>query len=207
MSNHPEGIDVSDNNGPDFNWAEWKEHIQFGMAKATEGLYFLDPTFKHNWDAMKILGIYRFAYHFAHTNEDPAGQALSFTRYVREHGLVKHDHFVLDLDEVMGGMTPEEVSFWAWTFCTEMNRLNPGHRILVYVNESMASECYCAQLGNWELWAADPGAPAPRMPWGPWKAWTMFQYSWSITDRDRFWGTDDELQRFCEHSGPEGFHR
>jgi GH25 family lysozyme M1 (1,4-beta-N-acetylmuramidase) len=38
------GIDVSaTGQGPDFNWAAWRGHIEFAFIKATEGLMSTDP--------------------------------------------------------------------------------------------------------------------------------------------------------------------
>lgn len=198
-----EGIDVSNNNGA-FNWPAWRGHIGFAEVKATQSVNFRDPLFSVNWAAAAKLGVYRFAYHYGIPSVDPAEQAQCFTNYVREHGLSKHDQFVLDL-ETNSGMRPVDVSFWGHVFCTEMNRLNPGHRILVQVTPAFAEAGNCAKLGPWHLWLMSWDVPRPVMPVGPWHDWALWQYaegSGKGPDRDRFNGSEETLSRFCETTGP-----
>jgi len=200
-----EGIDVSDNNGL-INWERWRGHILFAEIKATEGLTFDDPTFAENWSHALGLDLVRFAYHYGHPDEDPAKQAAFFTRTVRAQGMRDVDHFVLDL-EVSRGKTPMEVSFWAYVFCREVNRLNPGKRVMVQTFPSFADAGFCAKLGAWHLWVMDWNVPEPSMPVGPWKNWALWQYaegSGGGLDRDRFNGTPALLHRFVRSTGPEG---
>jgi GH25 family lysozyme M1 (1,4-beta-N-acetylmuramidase) len=198
VRNAPEGIDVSDNNGPHFDWESWKGHIEFAMCKATEGDTFLDPVFPENWKGMHQIGVRRFAYHFARPAEsDPHVQALMFTKVVRAQGLEKGDHFVLDLED-SGGLHPLQVSFWAYVFRQEMFRLNPGHRCLVYTFRDFAEQGYCAKLGNSELWIAQFDTPQPTMPVGPWKRAAFWQDTGTGLDRDVFMlGDVKALESFC----------
>jgi lysozyme len=205
LNNTVEGIDVSNNNGL-INWEQWRGHISFAEIKATEGLTFDDPTFAENWRHAFRLGIPRFAYHYAHPEEDPAKQAAFFTRVVRTEGMRSADHFVLDLED-NGGNSPMEVSFWAYVFCREINRLNPGKRILVQSFPSFIEAGHCAKLGPWHLWVMDWNVPKPVMPMGPWKNWAFWQYvqgTQGRLDRDRFHGTPLELETFVRSTGPEG---
>lgn len=194
----PEGIDISDNNGDNYNWAQWKGHLGFGMVKATESDNFHDPTFPRNWDAMLSIGIKRFAYHFARPGKSsPGAQADYFVAYVKKAGLGAHDHFVLDLEQ-NDGMKAIDVSFWAWAFRQEVFRLAPGHRCMVYTYPSFAEEGNCAKLGGSNLWVAEYGVPAPRMPVGPWKSAAFWQYTGAHLDRDRFMlGDETALANFC----------
>src|SRR5215472_1429722 len=97
----PNGIDIS-NHQPQFDWAAWNGHIQFASVKATEGLTFQDAWFGYNWGWMEKIGVFRFAYHYAHPNLDPVKQAKFLVDYVKLHGLKRHDNFVLDLEETGG---------------------------------------------------------------------------------------------------------
>src|SRR5258707_15304892 len=76
------GIDVSNHN-PNFPWHLWNGHIDFASAKATEGLTYQDPWFRWNWEGMKAIGVFRFAYHYAHPNLDPVKQAHYLVDYVK----------------------------------------------------------------------------------------------------------------------------
>lgn len=189
-----QGIDVSNHN-PNFPWHLWHGHIDFASAKATEGLTYQDPWFQWNWGGMKSIGVFRFAYHYGHPNLDPVKQAHYLVDYVRRFGLEKHDNFLLDLEET-DGRTPVEVSFWAWVFCTTVNRIAPGHRILVYTNESFADAGNCAKLGGWGWWVASYGVPQPRIA-GPWRFWRFWQWTGDILDRDVYNGDEMALAQFC----------
>ena len=195
---YPRGIDVSNNNGI-FNWADWKGRIQFASVKATEGLTFRDQQFPRNWEYMHRYGLYRFAYHYGDPAVDPSQQARFFTDYVKVTGMYAHDNFVLDLEET-GGLSPVDVSFWAWTFCTEMNRLNPGHRILVYTYPDFAEQGNCAKLSGWGLWIANYEVPHPHVP-APWKFWRFWQNTGTGLDQDVFNGSLKDMETFCTTAG------
>lgn len=174
----------------------------FGMVKATEGDYYTNPDFTRNWDEMKKAGILsRFAYHYARPSLDPSVQARKLVEHVRTVGLDQHDHFVLDLEET-DGLKPYQVSFWAWVFATEVNRLAPGHRCLIYTYPAFAHAGNCARLGSWFLWIADYGVAAPDVP-PPWRTWTFWQWKpGTQVDWDLFNGTRTQMDYFTSHSGP-----
>jgi lysozyme len=197
-----EGIDVSSNNGV-VSWQQWRNAIEFTEVKATEGTVFKDPAFASNWHSADELNLHRFAYHYGHPAQSPSDQAEFFTDTVREEGLFKGDNFVLDL-EANDGMSASDVSFWGYVFCQEMNRLNPGHRIVVQTYPDFASMGYCAKLGAWHLWIMEWDVPRPSMPVGPWKDYALWQWASGKVDRDRFNGTLAQLQTFCETTGPKG---
>lgn len=193
---NPKGIDVSNNNGP-FNWESWHGHIQFAMAKATQGLTFRDSEFHHNWNGIRNIGAYRFAYHYGAPLDDPVKQAEFFVSVVAENGIQSDDNFVLDFEE-NAGLSPVDASFWAWTFCHHVNKLVAGHRTLVYTYPSFAEAGYCAKLGGHPLWIANYAVPRPTVP-PPWHAWTFWQYSGSPLDLDEFNGSQEELDKFCRN--------
>jgi lysozyme len=205
VSDYAEGIDVSSNNGK-FNWPSWNGHIEFAMMKATEGLTFIDPQFVTNWYQSKQIQVHRFAYHFGHPDEDPSLQAQHFTTAVKTAGWEPGDGFVLDLEqnpyEGTGeqpdwGMTAHQIAFWAWTFCTEVDRIMPQpHHTLVYCDPNVAALGWTAMVGGHELWVADYGVPEPRVPMGPWKDWTFWQQTGSHLDLDVFRGTPAQLESF-----------
>jgi GH25 family lysozyme M1 (1,4-beta-N-acetylmuramidase) len=200
MRNRPEGIDVSNRNGV-FDWQSWLGHIEFAMAKVTEGDNFIDPEFARNWEEMKRIKVHRFAYHYAHPDLDPATQAHFFVEEVRKQGLETGDNFVLDLEIDSGNAdvirTPEEVSFWGWVFCRTVNHLAPAHRILVYTFPFFAEQGYCAMLGDWALWIANYDVPKPTVP-GPWKDAAFWQDVGSQVDRDIFMeGSEKDLEEWC----------
>jgi lysozyme len=61
------------------NWSKLtSQKIAFVYAKATQGTYFLDPTFSYHWRALAQQNIPRGAYHFMSADEDPLDQADYF---------------------------------------------------------------------------------------------------------------------------------
>src|SRR5258708_1337735 len=176
----PQGIDISENNG-DFDWAAWNGHIEFAGIKATEGPIphlefphgYRDHQFARNWAEAKKLGIFRFPYHYFHPEFDPAQQARFFVDTVAAQGLEQHDNFYIDLEET-GNLKPIKVSFAAWVFCTEVNRLSfqlsgKPHRVLVYTYPFFAEQGNCAMLGKRPLGIANYDTPSPHIP-PPWSS-------------------------------------
>lgn len=190
------GIDASE----DVNWKAYPGDLSFAMMKATEGTGFTSPAFKTSWEETGKLTSHRLAYHYGHPNLDPSAQAAYFTKTVKDAGLRPTDHFVLDLEET-GGRTPVEVSFWANVFCREMNRLNPGHRIIVFTFPAFADQGNCATLGSWNLFISNWGVEAPTVPL-PWKEWRFWQYAGgNVVDHDMYHGDVSALTEFMSHSG------
>lgn len=83
----------------------WKG-LDFGIAKATEGTTWSDPTFAANWANLHAAGIPRGAYHFLHPSLDPVAQAQFFLRAVEAHGLAPGDMLIIDA-EIMTGTAGE----------------------------------------------------------------------------------------------------
>ena len=86
----PFGIDVSFWEGV-IDWDAIASHnppVVFVGIKATESINIIDPQFKRNWtEAKRVsdkrvanggLSIFRTAYHFLRTNQDPIAQAKLF---------------------------------------------------------------------------------------------------------------------------------
>lgn len=199
MSRHyASGIDISNHQGF-FDWSEWNGFLDFGSVKATEGLTFRDADFANNWQGMQDIGIFRFAYHFGHPSEDPVKQAAFLVNTVKAHGLGQHDNFILDLEQT-DGLPPGKVSFWAWVFCTTINRLT-RNRILVYTYPAFAEAGNCAKLGGWGLWIANYQVPQPHVP-PPWLFWRFWQFTDNGPragglDLDRWNGDEISLAQFC----------
>lgn len=195
-----EGIDVSSWQR-EFNWLPWKNHIQFGLARASRD-GSRDSSFAHNWTSMKEIGIHRFAYHFANPRNDVYDQVDLLFNTVSGLGLESGDNFVLDIEE-SGGLDPVGVSAWGREFCERMNSKAPGHRILVYTYPSFAQEGNCQGLNRWRLWIANYNVAHPTVP-SPWTNWIFWQYTDQgpgNIDHDRFYGTADQLRKFCTTSG------
>lgn len=199
--NDVRGVDVSAIGQGRFDWHRWAGHIGFGIAKATEGTTFADPEFAHNWEAMGDLGLWRFAYHYFHPSVDPSSQAQYFLDIAGSADFhTDRDNLVIDLEDT-DNMSAIDVSFAAWTFVTEINRIARDVRCVVYTYPYFASQGNCAQLGAWPLWIADYGVPTPTVP-PPWNDWAIWQESaHSLGNKDVFNGGPDRLKKFCTTTG------
>jgi lysozyme len=197
------GIDVS-------NWqreVDWESHadrgVTFAFAKATEGESYRDTWFERNWTRMREHWIVRGAYHFARPAGDPEEQARHFTNVVTRassgpggpgHGLRRGDLLALDL-EADDECRPGTVAEFARVWCEAVTEWT-GVRPFIYTYFSFADKGNCEGLDRYPLWIAAPGRPKgdPDVP-GPWRDWTIHQYSHTPLDKNVFDGTRAELIR------------
>lgn len=211
MSDTTPGVDVSAIGQGIFDWDLWAGHIDFAMAKCTEGDSFIDPEFARNWEAMGDLKqqngepIFRFAYVYNHPSVDPARQAAHLVGTALSLGFIPgRDHFVIDHED-NDGMPPGQVSFQTWVLSREIWRRVPDSRIVIYTYPAFADAGNCAMLGHHALWIADYGVPVPEVPvpWAGQQSWAIWQHSVSKRgNKDVFHGDEKALQEFCSTVGP-----
>eukprot|EP00211_Chloroparvula_japonica_P016237 CAMPEP_0119126364 /NCGR_PEP_ID=MMETSP1310-20130426/5321_1 /TAXON_ID=464262 /ORGANISM="Genus nov. species nov., Strain RCC2339" /LENGTH=192 /DNA_ID=CAMNT_0007116521 /DNA_START=163 /DNA_END=741 /DNA_ORIENTATION=- len=150
------------------------------MAKATEGLSYVDPMFATNYQAMKANGLYRSAYHFAHPSEDAASQAQHFVDTVNSAGGFQDSstfQLVLDLEDD-DGLSSSQVWSWVQTWVSKMKVLT-GKPPVIYTgcyfwNDSVggSSNLDCP------LWVASYTSPDPSCIPSAWSSvgWAFWQY-------------------------------
>src|SRR5438128_310787 len=99
-----QGPDVSSWQG----FVDWPQVAASGRAfawtKATEGAWYVNPTFAYNWSGIKAAGMVRGAYHFGRPDQsaDPAADADDFLSTVGE--LQPGDLLALDLEAGAGNL-------------------------------------------------------------------------------------------------------
>lgn len=162
------------------------------MAHATTADTYIDPQFERNWDTMGQMGLVRFAFHWFFPGTDPATQAKHFYDSVHELGLTEYDGLVVYLGEI-DRMTPIDVSFAAWVFCQELEKLS-DHQPFIYTYPAFADAGNCAKLGEYPLWVIAYDTPIPHVP-VPWESWDFWQSSANEVGRDVFNGTIRELDK------------
>ena len=85
-----------------------------------------------------------------------------------------------------------------------------GVRPFIYTYFSFADKGNCEGLDRYPLWIAAPGRPKgdPDVP-GPWRDWTIHQYSHTPIDKNVFDGTRAELIRHGKRPAhrPKHAHR
>lgn len=174
----PFGPDVSHYQGK-ISWPAVKTAgVGFAIAKATEGLRYVDTTFKTNWAGMASAGIsVRGAYHFGHPKDDAVAQAHHFVATVGT--LRKGDFVVLDI-EVSDKVTASKVAVWSSLFVKTLGELLglPKSRVWVYTgawfwNPQAGGS---STVGSHPLWVSGYVPSNPPVPKG-WTSWTMWQYT------------------------------
>ena len=201
------GIDVSSYQGT-IDWARVAgSGRKFGIAKASEGTGYTDPTFAGNWSGMAKNGMLRGAYHFFRASVDAVAQAQHFVSIVGKLG--PNDFTMLDL-EVTDGQSAATVASRALTWLKTVEQMT-GKMPIVYTGPSF----FQSTLGNpagfvaYPLVIANYGVNCPDVP-GSWKTWTMWQYSSTGSvpgiagnvDEDTFNGDLAALQKLVANGQP-----
>jgi lysozyme len=197
------GIDVSNNNGQ-VDWSAVSgAGYGFAVAKASEGVNFVDNTFAANWSGMKSQGMVRGAYHFARPDDNTAeAEADFFVQTIKSQvgDLEKGDFVALDLEVGTG-----DLGEWAARWLKKVKD-HLGFRPLLYSSPGFIDAHGLANrsdLADYGLWLADwqGSIPAPPAPWQLLALWQDNDDS-SVpgvsgnVDGDYFNGTIDELQRY-----------
>lgn len=164
------GIDVSNNNGH-IDWAQVAgAGYTYAIAKATEGLGFVDSFYAANRAGAKAHGMHFGAYHFFTPGEDAAAQAAFFLQHATP---AKGDIVpALDYETRPAARGPAE------QFVTAFHKAT-GHSPMFYTFLSFVNEMQIpvsSPLASCELWLADFTTTRPAPP-APWKTITIWQHS------------------------------
>ena len=214
LSTLPFGPDVSHFQGA-VNWAKVKAGgASFGIAKASEGLDYVDKQFAANWKGMAAAGLrVRGAYHFAHPAEDAAAQARHFVTTVAMGGrnTSAGDFYVLDIEDVTQQLVDQEIGAaevvaWctAWVKTVMTTTGMPARRVVIYTGAWFWDPHTdgSAALSGHPLWVSCyTNASRPSLPKG-WGSWALWQFTDSgkiggvgaSVDMSRFNGTLAELE-------------
>lgn len=167
------GCDISHWVG-EVNWTALKKtDIEFVFMKATEGIAYVDPEFKENWQSAQNFEFQRGAFHFYEPHLDPKQQAEHFLSVVQ---LQKGDILpVLDI-EVSNGVSDEEltknVGIWIQTVKEKIGRFP-----IIYTYRIFWDPTIDANFGHCPLWLAEwETTHQPYLPNG-WKDWVFWQYT------------------------------
>ncbi len=197
------GIDVSHWQGR-IDWAAVKaDGIQFAVAKATDGLTFVDDQYARNRSQADQVGIYFTAYHFARPDKGSNDARMEADHFV-DTAMLRGRHLlpVLDLENT-GGLGKRALKRWAKAWVARVEaRL--GVKSMIYTSpyfwrDNMGDTTWFARNGH-ALWIAHWGVEQPLVPADNWngQSWTLWQTSsrGSVSgidgnvDLDRYNGTD-----------------
>jgi GH25 family lysozyme M1 (1,4-beta-N-acetylmuramidase) len=190
------GIDVSRWQGV-IDWALVKPQVSFAILKATEGVYWTDPTYLVNKQGCAANGIPHGAYHFFRSNADPNAQANHFYNIAGSD----IDVLVADVETNDGGDLKANLN----TFVERLEDIS-GKAPMIYTAPAfwraygIHDPTWCNQ---YYLWIANYGVSSPAVPTG-WTEWKIWQYNdkgvingipGNSVDLNYFHGTQAELDK------------
>lgn len=159
----------------------------FVIIKATQGTAYTNSKLKAQLADARRKGLLVGFYHFPAFGNDPLADGKHFCDVVAPL-LKPGDKVVLD-HETYPPPSASHAAAWGLKFLAYTEK-RAARRPWVYANVDWASGGYCAGMGAYPYWCADPSSPAgkPRVR-GPFKTWIAHQYGISGMDRDVFNGT------------------
>lgn len=206
-----EGIDVSSYQG----YIDWKQvktsGKSFGIAKATEGVNYQDPTFPHNWKSIAYRGLIRGSYHFLRPEYDGGEQADYHHAYIKATGHFAVGDFCMLDCEVTDGRSTLQIVQCAEAFVERIIQTTQcGVFLYTYPDfwNNILGAPESTILGRCPLVVASYGAPPSVLSNWPHGA-SIWQYSQSghvpgivgNCDLDRFNGAIQELHLLAREGG------
>jgi len=161
------GIDISHFQGGIVSLlSKNNDSLKFIICKATQGITYIDPMFKTNWNEIHQNGFIRGAYHFYECKDDPIAQAKHFISMIK--GIQSYDiPPILDIEQgsLTKGSTAEQIQSDALKFMEEVERAT-GRKPIIYSDYGFFQKYFTdAKFAQYKLWIAEyTNAPAPRIP-------------------------------------------
>ena len=197
-----EGMDVASHQG-NVDWASWwGQGKRFAYVKATEGTYYTNPYFAQQYNGSYNVGMIRGAYHFA--TPDTTSGATQANYFVDHGGGWSGDGKTLpgalDIEynpygATCYGLSQSAMVSWIRSF-TNQYKARTGRDAVLYSTTDWWTQCTGnnASFGSTNpLWIARYSSSPGTLPAG-WGVHTIWQYTSSPLDQDRFNGAYDRLQ-------------
>lgn len=187
------GIDVSEYQGTiNFNLVR-DSGIDVVYIRSSEGINFVDPYFRENYNNAKAAGLKVGFYHYV-TSRSPA-EAINEADYFASVIAGTSPDCLLAMDfEYFRGLTSYDVNAISRAFLERLEEVT-GKRVIVYSDAYNAGNIFDSSLSGYPLWIAEYGVNEPEL-YRNWSSWTGFQYS----DTGRIQGISSfvDLDRFTE---------
>jgi GH25 family lysozyme M1 (1,4-beta-N-acetylmuramidase) len=196
-----EGIDVSSHQG-NVDWAaQWNAGKRFAYSKATEGNYYSNPYFAQQYNGSYNVGMIRGAYHFATPNDSSGANQANY--FVDRGGAWSRDGRTLpgalDIEynpygATCYGLTASAMVSWIRDFLNTY-KSRTGRDAPIYTNLDWWTRCTgnsTAFNSTNPLWVAKYASSPGTLP-GGWPFHTIWQYSSTPIDQDRFNGDQTRL--------------
>lgn len=161
-------IDISSNNhleGEPIDWSAVRESgIRAVMIKATEGIRYVNPYLRADYDGARKVGLDVGFYHFARPVQNtPQPELGHFVETVK--GLSHQCGMALDF-EALNGHSPTSFRDWVSDFLHGLRQHTDWP--VLYCDRSVHSALGGEPYGAF-LWLASPGTHPDHMPWA-WQA-------------------------------------
>ncbi|NEA31806.1 lysozyme [Streptomyces sp. SID13031] len=196
-----EGIDVSSHQG-NVDWAgQWNAGKRFAYAKASEGNYYVNPYFGQQYGGSYNVGMIRGAYHFGTPNDSSGANQANY--FVDHGGGWSPDGKTLpgalDIEynpygATCYGLSQAAMVDWVRDFLNTYKG-RTGRDAVIYTNLDWWTQC-TGNSGAFNatnpLWVARYNTAPGTLP-GGWPYQTIWQYSDSPIDQDRFNGDQSRL--------------
>jgi len=191
------GIDISHYQGDVVKTLNSSDHLHFVICKATQGMTYIDPDFKSNWNMIKEQGLIRGTYHFYVSQDDPTKQAAHFVSTLSD--LSASDIApVLDIEQgsMSSSVSSERMEKDILIFLKAVED-KTGRKPILYTDYSFAQENFKnSELAEYDLWLAEySSAEQPKIP-DLWK-----EKGYKIWQKSESYNLDSEKTDYDEHNG------
>jgi lysozyme len=182
-----QGIDVSHWQG----YVRWKvvrrTVVDFAIAKATEGIWMVDPWYERNRNRAMKAGIHFTAYHFANPGRGRY-DAKREADWFLDHADLRGANLIPALDlERSGGLGPRKLTRWTMQWLRRVKQ-RLGVKPMVYTSPGfwtghLGNTTRIARAGYEVLWIGHWETHRPSVPARRWagEGWTIWQ--WTETGR------------------------
>ena len=170
-----QGIDVSMWQGNiDFN-AVKNSGIEAVYIRSSEGIGYIDPYFKTNYEKAKENGLKVGFYHYvtARSTDEAINEAKFFVSVI--NGLSPDMRLAMDF-EYFGSLNLYEINEISKAFLETLKN-ESGKDVVIYSDAYNARSFFSQELANiYPIWVADYFVEEPENN-GKWNSWVGFQYS------------------------------
>lgn len=159
------------------------QSVHFAFVKATEGEYFVDSLFCHNWSEILRVGMKRGAYHFFRPTLSAESQFTNFAHMVQlQSGDLPP---VLDV-EVIDEATKVELitKVRTWLYLAEIRF---GIKPILYSNQKFYNRYLAGHFDDYPVWIARYNTRQPDLAYE--RTWHFWQYG----NRGRLAGIEGDV--------------
>jgi lysozyme len=200
------GIDISHFQGDIMKTDIAKDSLSFAICKATQGVGFVDPKFRENWNEIKEKGLIRGTYHFYVCSDDPEEQANHFLATIGDVG-PNAIAPILDIEQgsmskdVSGKQMVADILVFLKAVEKKLNRKPILYTDYAFAQDYFKASNFSEELAEYDLWLAEySGNAKPKVPttWKD-KGYKIWQKSSSYhidsqrVDYDEFTGSLNEI--------------